>query len=328
MHGLRGATGSSLRGVIPAHLLPFDARFEIDQPNLRRHLRALLEIDGISAITTNGHASEVPTLTADEQRLMLEIALQEAAGEVPVISGVYADGSAKAARIAGQMQAAGADALLVFPSQVFNFGGERRPEVAFAHYATIAEATSLPMIAFVYPVASGLSIGTDTLLRICGEIENVVAIKEWTNDIVLYERNYRALKSLDKDISILSSFSRSLFASLCIGADGILSGHGSLVAELHVELWRAIQRADLDAARRCWSRIQPIAEVCYADPLLDGHNRMKEALAILGRIDEAHMRPPLQPIPDHERAQLSAAVEAAGLKRESRVYSLERLPHW
>src|ERR1700687_1855026 len=109
--------GSFLRGVIPAHLMPSDADLEIDQPNLRRHLRALLDIDGISGITTNGHASEVPTLTADEQRLNLEIAIEEAAGRVPVISGVYADGSAKAARIASQMEATGADALLVFPSQ-------------------------------------------------------------------------------------------------------------------------------------------------------------------------------------------------------------------
>jgi 4-hydroxy-tetrahydrodipicolinate synthase len=311
--------GSFLRGVIPAHLLPFDADLEIDQPNLRRHLRALLDVDGVSGITTNGHAAEVSTLTADEQRLVLEIAMEEAAGKVPVISGVYADGSAKAARIASEMEAAGADALLVFPSQVFNFGGERRPEVAFAHFATIAKATSLPIIAFIYPVASGLNIGTDALLRICAEIDNVVAIKEWTNDIVLYERNYRALKSLDKDIAILSSYSRSLFASLCIGADGILSGHGSLVADLHVELWQAMEERDLDAARRCWDRIQPIAEACYVDPFLDGHNRMKEALAILGRIDEAHVRPPLQPIPDYERAQLTVAVEVAGLKRATRV---------
>lgn len=299
--------------------MPFDAELEIDEPNLRRHLRALLEIDGISGITTNGHASEVPTLTADEQRLNLEIAIEEAGGRVPVISGVYADGSAKAARIASQMEATGADALLVFPSQVLNFGGERRPEVAFAHYTTIAEATSLPMIAFVYPVSSGVSISTDALLQICGEIDNVVAIKEWTNDIALYERNYRALKNLDKDISILSSHSRSLLASLCVGADGILSGHGSLVADLHVELWQAIERVDLDAARRCWDRIQPIAEACYVDPFLDGHNRMKEALAILGRIDEARVRPPLQPIADYERVQLRAAVEVAGLKRASRV---------
>jgi 4-hydroxy-tetrahydrodipicolinate synthase len=247
------------------------------------------------------------------------VVLEEAAGTVPVVSGVYADGSAKAARIAAQMEAGGADALLVFPSQGFNFGGEQRPDVAFAHYAAIAEATRLPLIAFVYPVATGVHIPTDTLVRICTEIDNVVAIKEWTNDIVLYERNYRALKSLDKDIAVLSSYSRSLFTSLCIGADGILSGHGSVIADLHVELWQAMQAGDLVSARLCWDRIYPIAEACYADPFLDGHNRMKETLAILGRIDEAHVRPPMQALADSERERLAAAIEEAGLKHTTRV---------
>jgi 4-hydroxy-tetrahydrodipicolinate synthase len=306
-----------LRGVIPANLLPFDASLEVDERNLRRHLRGILDIEGISGITTNAHATEVATLTEAEQRRLLDITLEEAGGQVPVIAGVYEDGSAKAARIARLAEEAGADALLIFPSEVFNFGTQLRPEVALGHYATIAEATSLPMVAFVYPVASGLNIRTDALVRICSEIDNVVAIKEWTNDIVLYERNYRALKALDKDISVLSSFSRSLFASLCVGADGILSGHGSVVADLHVQLWQAMDRKDLDAARAVWDRIQPVADACYVDPFQDGHNRMKEMLAMLGRIDEAHVRPPLQRINDAEREQLRAAI--AGLPQESRV---------
>ena len=127
-----------LRGVIPANLLPFTADLKIDEPNLRRHLRALLDVDGVAGITTNAHASEVATLTADEQRRQLDIVLDEAAGRVPVISGVYQDGSAKAARIAADAEAAGADALLIFPSGVFEGGSQLRPEMAFAHYAEIA----------------------------------------------------------------------------------------------------------------------------------------------------------------------------------------------
>lgn len=303
-----------MRGVVPAHLLPFTAGLKIDETNLRRHLRDLIELDGVTGITTNAHASEVATLTVEEQRRVLDITLEEADGRVPVISGVYQDGSAKAARIAADAESAGADALLVFPSQVFDGGSQLRPEMAVGHYAEIASATGLPMIAFVYPVASPLHLGTEALLRICDEIDNVVAIKEWSNDIVAYERNYRAVKSLERDIAVLSSFSRSLLASLCVGADGILSGHGSVVAEQHVELFRAVEKQDLAAARDIWARIQPFVEVCYADPFLDGHNRMKEALAALGRIDEAHVRPPLQPIGEAEHQRIATSLAQAGLR--------------
>jgi 4-hydroxy-tetrahydrodipicolinate synthase len=302
-------------GVIPAHLLPFTSDFEIDEKNLRRHVRGLLAVDGLTGLTTNGHASEVAALTPDEQSRQLDIVLEEVGGKVPVYSGVYEDGSAKAATIAKKAEQAGADGLLVFPSSVFDGGSQQRPEMAYAHYATIASSTSLPIIAFVYPTTSPLRIETHALVRICTEIDNVVAVKEWSNDIIAYERNYHALKSLDKPISILSSFSRSLLASLVIGADGILSGHGSVVADLHVKLFESVRWGDLNEARRVWDLIRVFGDACYADPFVDGHNRMKEALVILGRIDEAHVRPPLQPIVEAERDLIRAAAENAGLIR-------------
>lgn len=303
----------ALRGVIPANLMPFDADLRIDEENYRKHLRYLVDTEGVTGITTNAHASEVATLTLEEQQRSLNIALDEVAGKVPVVCGVYEDGSQKAAEIARMAEREGADCLLIFPSTVFDYGSQMRPEIAYGHYATIAEATDLPMIAFVYPATSGLRIETDALVRICSEIDNVIAIKEWSNDITVYERNYRALKELDKEISILSSFSKALLASLCVGADGILSGHGSLIADLHVEIFDAVQRGDLAAARRVADRIYPLVQVFYAEPFLDGHNRMKEALAILGRIDEAHVRPPLQRVSDAERERIRQVVAEANL---------------
>lgn len=300
-------------GVIPAHLTPFTPDHAIDERMLRRHLRALLDVDGVSGITTVAHASEVAALTVDEQRRVLEIVLDEAAGAVPVISGVYEDGSAKAGALAKQAERDGADALLVFPSGVFSGGSQLRPEMALGHYAAIAEATSLPLIAFVYPVTSELHITNDALLRICAEIDTVVAVKEWSNDIVAYERNLRSLRAMDRPISVLSSFSRSLLASLCLGADGILSGHGSLVADLHVRLFTAVGDGDLVEARRVWDLIWPLSEACYQPPFQDGHNRMKVALAQLGRIESAHVRPPLQPVPQTEERDLQAALTRAGL---------------
>lgn len=302
-----------LEGVIPANLMAFNADLEIDEYNYRRHIRYLVDTDGVSGITTNAHASEVATLTIEEQQQILNITLDEVAGKVPVVCGVYEDGTNKAAAIANMTEREGADCLLVFPSAVYDFGHRLRPELAYRHIAAVAEATSLPIIVFVYPATSGLNIDTDNLVRICAEIDNVIAIKEWSNDIVVYERNYRELKALEKEISVLSSFSKALLASLCIGADGILSGHGSMIADLHVEIFEAVKRGDLAGARRVADRMYPVVQVTYAEPFLDGHNRMKEALAILGRIDEAYVRPPLQRISNAKREKIRRVVSEAGL---------------
>src|SRR5215218_373975 len=302
-----------LKGVIPANLMAFDSELEIDEENYRRHLRYLLDTPGVAGITTSAHASEVATLTSEEQQRVLEITLDEVAGAVPVVCGVYEDGTSKAARIAKSAERQGADCLLVFPSTVYDFGHQLRPEMAYGHIAEIAEVVRLPIVVFVYPVTSGLHIPTESLVKICDEIDNVIAVKEWSNDIGVYERNWRELGALDKEISLLSSFSKSLLASLCVGADGILSGHGSMIADLHVEMFEAVNRGDLEEARRVADRIYPVVQVTYAEPFLDGHNRMKEMLAILGRIDEAHVRPPLRRISEAERERIRRVVTEAGL---------------
>jgi 4-hydroxy-tetrahydrodipicolinate synthase len=305
----------SFSGVIPAHLQPFTADGRLDEANLRKHLRGLLGVTGVSGITTNAHASETATLTLDERSRQLDIVLEETNGRVPVIAGIYEDGTAKAAAAASRAQRAGADGLLVFPSAVLDGGGYQRPEMTLRHYGEIASASSLPLIAFIYPNTSALRMTVDGIVQLCTEIDAVVAIKEWSNDIVIYERTWRALKSLDKDIAVLSSFSRSLFSSLCVGADGILSGHGSIVAGLHVRLWEAVNKLDLTDARKVWDRIWPLAEECYKEPFLDGHNRMKTILALTGNIDEAHVRSPLQPVSGEERMALRAALEDSGIVR-------------
>jgi 4-hydroxy-tetrahydrodipicolinate synthase len=89
-----------LEGVIPANLIMFDSDLRIDEENYRRHLRYLVDTEGVAGLTTNAHASEVATLTLEEQQRSLDITLDEAMGKVPVVCGVYEDGTSKAARIA------------------------------------------------------------------------------------------------------------------------------------------------------------------------------------------------------------------------------------
>lgn len=144
-----------------------------------------MDTPGVTGITTNGRAVEMTTLTVEEQQRSLSITVNEVGRKVPVICGIYEDGTKKAAHLAKMAEHEGADCLLVFPSTVFDFGSQLRPEIAYRHYAAIAEATALPMIVFEYPVTSGLHIATENLVRICRDIDNgVVAVKEWSNDIM------------------------------------------------------------------------------------------------------------------------------------------------
>jgi 4-hydroxy-tetrahydrodipicolinate synthase len=301
------------RGVIPANLLPMQADLSIDEPAYRKHLRDLADVRGVSAITTNAHASEVASLDYDEQRRIIAVALDEVGDRLPIVAGVYADGSLQAARLARDWAAEGARALLVFPPVPFIAGIQFRPEMVYAHFGRIADASGLPIIAFQYPLRSNLGYSTEMLVTLAERVPNVVAIKDWSQDIVICERNLRALKSLGRPFSVLTTYSQALLAHLALGCDGLLSGHGSVIADLHVELWEALQRGDLPAARTVQARIFTLTEVFYADPFLDMHNRMKAALTILGRIPAAHVRPPLLPIEPDEQARIRQALEDAGL---------------
>ncbi|MDP3078226.1 dihydrodipicolinate synthase family protein, partial [Bradyrhizobium sp.] len=165
-------------GVIPAALLPFHDDLSIDEPGFRAHLRDVASVQGLSAITINAHSTEVASCTDEEQRRVMAIAGEEVGGTLPVIHGVWADGSLQAARIARQAQDGGASALLVFPPAPFTLG--QSPAMALAHFKAIADASDLPIIVFQYPLASGQGYPAATLERLFDEVPTIRAIKDWT----------------------------------------------------------------------------------------------------------------------------------------------------
>ncbi len=88
---------------------------------------------------------------------------------------------------------------------------------------------------------------------------------------------------------------------------------GSVAGDLQAELYAAVKAGDLAAARRVDDRLAPLVAAFYAPPFVDMHNRMKEALVLLGRIPAAHVRPPLTPVSEAERERIRLALRAAGL---------------
>jgi 4-hydroxy-tetrahydrodipicolinate synthase len=298
-------------GVIPAVLLPFHEDLSIDEVSFRAHLRDVGSVQGLSAITINAHSTEVASCTRQEQRRVMEIAGEEVGDRLPIIHGVYADGSQEAARIARDAQAGGASALLVFPPGPFTLG--QSVGMALAHFKAIAEATDLPLIVFQYPLATGQGYPMATLERLFDDVPTIRAIKDWTPQVPQHESTIRSLQGRKRPINVLSTNSAWLLSSLVLGCNGLLSGSGSVIADLQARLYRAVKANDLAEARRINDSIHPLARVFYADPFIDMHNRMKEALVLLGKLPRAVVRPPLVKIGDAEIARIRGALIEAGL---------------
>jgi hypothetical protein len=157
----------------------------------------------------------------------------------PVIAGVYAEGSLEAAQIARMAEAGGAACLLVFPPQSMTAGGQLRPEMAIVHFETIAAATSLPLICFNYPLSGGLGYPHETSLRLVEAVPSIRAIKDWSGDPMVHERNIRALQSLPRPVTVLTTHSAWLLSSLVLGCNGLLSGAG---ASSRICRWRCSAR--------------------------------------------------------------------------------------
>ncbi len=301
-------------GVIPACLLPFHEDLSVDFAGYRAHLRDVAGTRGINGITVNAHASEVSSCEFAEQVAVLDATMDAIGDSTPIINGVYSDSTMQAVKLAKMAAAGGASCLLVFPPNVLARGHAASPGNLADHVRAVAAATDLPLILFQYGLNTGLTYPMATLLELAAEIPQIKAIKDGSGDPVLAERHVVALQGLSRPVNVLSTHSAWLMASLVTGCKGLLSGSGSVIAQLQVELYEAVQRHDLAEAQRLNALIRPTAEAFYAPPAFDMHNRMKEALVMLGRMQRAVVRPPLRKLGTAELGRIRAAIGAAGLE--------------
>ena len=298
-----------LEGVIPATLLAFDKEFQINEKASRKHIKECALTDGISAVTVNGHSSEIHACNFEEQKRILSFSLEEVGDFIPVINGVYADGSIEAAKIAKMSDLTGASALLCFPPQSMAMGGHLRPEMALEHFKRIADATDLPLICFNYPSAGNLTYPFHTLLKLFETVPTIKAIKDWSNDPMIHEKHIKTFQNLSNPVNVLTTHSSWLMSSLVMGAKGLLSGAGSVIASLQVELFNAVKAKNLESAQIINDQIFPLAQAFYSPPFLDMHNRMKEVLVLTGKMEEAIVRPPLMKLSSEEINKLKKAIQ-------------------
>ena len=113
---------------------------------------------------------------------------------MPVIAGIYAENWTQAVELAGDAQRENADALLMFPLNILLFDGAR--ELAVHHFHEVASRVDLPMVVFVYPEWTRMQYDADALARILA-VPNVTAVKDWSLDIRIYERNLALIRAAD-----------------------------------------------------------------------------------------------------------------------------------
>jgi 4-hydroxy-tetrahydrodipicolinate synthase len=300
-----------LRGIIPALVTPMTAEGELDLPALRRYVQWLVG-QGPVALAVNVDTGEGPHLTADEKRQTLETAAEVVAGKCKVVGGVAGPSTAQGVANAHAAQAAGADALLVFPIPAF-LGLPLNPEVPYRYHAAIAEAVDLPLILFqLQPALGGVLFTTEILHRLI-TIPSVTAIKEASFDAVRFLQVKAALESASRKITFLTGNDNFICESFILGAEGALLGFSTLGTREQVKMLQAVQRGDISEAREIGYLLQPLSDVIFTPPVTDYRARTKEALKMLGVLDNTTVRPPLLPIAENEREIIRHALHAAGL---------------
>jgi 4-hydroxy-tetrahydrodipicolinate synthase len=310
-------THPNLNGLIAATVLPMTDDARPDLPALARYLEWVIE-QGPVGIAVNVDTGEGPHLSRQERREVLEVAVDTARGRVTVVAGIGGPYTEVAIDAARDAQAAGADAMMIFPISAF-FGRPLYPEIPYEYHKAIASAVDLPMILFqLQPALGGVEYTPEALEMLLG-IDTVVAIKEASFDAMTFVRLRSILQRAPRHVTLLTGNDNFICHSFVLGAEGALIGFGTLAIREQVQMIRAALDKDWDEAFRLSDIIQPLADLIFAQPVPNYRARTKVALQMLGVIDNTTVRPPLLPVGESDHDMVRRGLEKAGLLEGARV---------
>jgi 4-hydroxy-tetrahydrodipicolinate synthase len=278
---------------------PFLDDESVDEAGVRAEAQYLLET-GVHGLCVGGSTGEGHTLSIDEICRITEIALEEADGAVPVISGIIRDSTRDVIAYGRALKEVGAEALQITPIHyVFNSGDDG----TYAYYERIAAEVDLPIV--IYNVVPWNTVSPETLMRL-SEIDQVVAVKQSGGDI---HKLADLLLMNDGRLTIYSAVDDLLFPSFCLGADGSIAAILTVLPKHSVALWNAVQEGDLNEALRLHEQMLP---VWRAVGTADMSARVKTALALQGR-PAGIPRHPILPVSAGVRDEIAFALERAGV---------------
>lgn len=300
--------GRTYAGVFVAPVCPMHDDQSVDEAGLQSYLRWILSRRDVRGIVVNVNAGEGTFLENEDRNRVIVIARGVVPVDVKLIAGVCGNSTREMIAQTQMAEAAGADAVIVIP--VREWQNSRGPGQAETLYKRLGAATSLPLIVFNSVSAQ---FDTDTLARIL-EVPGIVAVKQAVTDIGLYQEQFRVIRRVRPEVSILSAYDAALLPTLAIGADGVLLGIAGLLPDLVIGLFNAVRDGDHAAARQFADDLAPMSHYLYGVPPRSlRHVRTKAALKIMGLIPTEMVREPLLPLDDAERRKLEQAMRSAGL---------------
>jgi dihydrodipicolinate synthase/N-acetylneuraminate lyase len=297
-----------------AVLLPFDRQMKIDEPAYRRYLQYFLKNEKFvrmgGGLCINPEAGEIFYLTRQEKRRVLEIAMEEVQGKVPILAGTWAMTTDETVETARDCKSLGVDGIFVTPpggaqDVTSCWDADGYPEIWLDQIIAQDRAVDLPII--THPVGGakppfypGLPLGAT--LRICREVPNVVGWK-MTYMYDGFRLIANGLRGLNHHVAIMGALASRFHEYKATGMfDGTLSGFWNFALEPmldHLEAWDA---KDIDKARRIWDGgLVQLHE--YVADMGRLHIRYKTATWLRGLIPNPFMR---SPMPKPKQAEIDA----------------------
>ena len=291
----------NVKGSIVALVTPFADDGAVDFAALEGLIDFHAE-NGTDSLLICGTTGETPTLAEDEYAEVVAFAVNKANGRLPVIAGAGTNATATTVRNCEAAADAGVDALLVV-GPYYN-----KPTAAgfYEHFAAAAQATSLPVIVYNVPGRTGKNIPTSVLLRLAGNVENVVGVKEASGDM---SQIMDVLKRRPEGFLVYSGDDALAFPMVALGAEGCISVVANEIPREFASLMRFALAGEPGKARALHFKYLNLMNLNFVE---SNPIPVKTALALMGKI-RPNFRSPMCPMEDANRALLAAELKHLGL---------------
>ncbi|MFG6495324.1 4-hydroxy-tetrahydrodipicolinate synthase [Fictibacillus sp. UD] len=283
--------------ISTAMVTPFDSKGNIDFARTTKLVNHLLN-NGTDSIVVAGTTGESPTLTTEEKIALFKHVLKVVDGRVPVIAGTGSNNTKASIDLSKKAEEIGVDAIMI----VAPYYNKPSQEGIVAHYKAIANAVSLPIMAYNIPGRSVVSFSVDTVLRLA-EVPNIVALKDAGGNL---DTMSEIIERTSDDFLLYCGDDGLTLPSLAIGSAGIVSVASHVIGNEMKAMIQAFQNGENKEAAKLHRKLLPVMHELFKAP---SPAPVKTALQLKG-LDVGGVRLPLLPLNQTEREALSLRLNS------------------